>query len=163
MAKCCFKTSLSTNQISKNTKVIGTITKLISKFTKFSYGKCTKFIQRHSIKIIQLSTFKTAKKASWGISTLPTCFMRFFTCFFFFQAIFFLTADIATIALCQDIFTHGFNRASCNDLTANRCLNGHIKHLARNQLFHFFQPTDCHGGVHVLDGKSSPMHPPFRH
>src|SRR3989304_854021 len=37
------------------------------------------FIYDH--KSLPNQTFKAARKASWGISTLPTCFMRFFPSF----------------------------------------------------------------------------------
>src|SRR3989304_9185514 len=37
------------------------------------------FIYGH--KSLPDQTFKAARKASWGISTLPTCFMRFFPSF----------------------------------------------------------------------------------
>ena len=35
------------------------------------------------------SSFNTAMKASWGISTLPTCFIRFFPAFCFSRSFFF--------------------------------------------------------------------------
>src|SRR5690606_41427205 len=41
-----------------------------------------------NIYIHQSSTFSTARKASWGISTLPTCFIRFLPSFCFWRSFF---------------------------------------------------------------------------
>src|SRR5690606_34225071 len=65
----CLKTSLSNNHTKKKTSVAGTRIKLKSK----SMGL---YPQSY-----YLSTFNTARNASCGISTLPTCFMRFLPSF----------------------------------------------------------------------------------
>jgi hypothetical protein len=44
--------------------------------------------------------------------------------------------DVASVALGQDIFPDGRNGFAGNNLCSNGRLNGHLKHLAGNQLLH---------------------------
>ena len=44
----------------------------------------------------------------------------------------FLTCDITAVALCKDIFAHGFNGFSCNNLASDGSLNRNLKQVARN-------------------------------
>src|SRR3989338_3657194 len=45
-----------------------------------------------------------------------------------------LTGDISTVALGQNVFPHGADRFTRDDLTPYGGLDGHFKHLARDQL-----------------------------
>ena len=81
----CLSTNLSSNHTIKNNSVTGTRIKLKSKSTKpHSQLSCSFFGKiKQCFTSSYLSTFNTAKNASCGISTLPTCFMRFLPSFCF--------------------------------------------------------------------------------
>lgn len=79
------------------------------------------------------SSFNTAMKASWGISTLPTCFIRFSPPSVFPEA--FSSGLRHRHSIWRGHLFISFNRFSCNNLTSYRCLDRHLKLLARNNVF----------------------------
>src|SRR5262249_12466534 len=91
-----------------------------------------------------LSTCRMARKASCGISTVPTCFMRFLPAFCFsFPALFppnHLSRPVTppAVALRQHLLTQCFDVLPRDGVRPARALHRHIEHLPRDQLAHFF-------------------------
>ena len=46
----------------------------------------------------------------------------------------FLSRDVAAVALCKYVLAHRLYRLSCDNLSADRNLNRHLKELTRNML-----------------------------
>ncbi|CSF95185.1 Uncharacterised protein [Shigella sonnei] len=65
-----------------------------------------------------------------------TDLLHAFLTFFLLLQQLFLTADIAAITFSQYVFTQLFHGGSRNNVRTNRCLNGDIKLLAWDQIFH---------------------------
>src|SRR5262249_30559216 len=87
------------------------------------------------------STFRTARKASWGMSTRPTRFIRFFPSFCFSSSFRLLmelafSSDISTITLREHIFPDRRDGLPRDDLRTDRRLNHHLKHLPGDDFFH---------------------------
>src|SRR5471032_1638862 len=58
-----------------------------------------------------------------------------FTCFLFFQQLL-LTADVAAVALGQHVLAQRLDVFARDHVGADGCLDGHVEHLARDQLAH---------------------------
>src|SRR5581483_2978680 len=56
--------------------------------------------------------------------------------FFLFLEEFALAGDVAAVAFGQNVFAHGRYGFAGDDLGADRCLDGHFKHLPRDEFFH---------------------------
>lgn len=81
--------------------------------------------------------------ASCGISTLPTCFMRFFPSFCFPEA--FLTGHVAAIAFGQNVLLVSLNSFPGNNFASNSSLDGHFKLLPRNNILQLQRQSPAPG------------------
>ena len=72
-------------------------------------------------------------KASCGTSTLPIIFMRFLP-FFCFSSSLRLRVDVATVAFGEHIFAQGLDIGAADHALADRGLDRHFEHLARDEL-----------------------------
>src|SRR5581483_2287583 len=52
-----------------------------------------------------------------------------------------LAADVAAVALRDDVLAHGGNGGARDDLRADRGLNGNFEHLSRDELAHLFDES----------------------
>jgi hypothetical protein len=80
-----------------------------------------------------VSVFRTATNADCGISTLPTIFMRFLPFLLLLEQLAF-AGDVAAVALGGDVLALGLDRLAGDDLAADRRLDRHVEHLARDQV-----------------------------
>ena len=80
-------------------------------------------------------TCRTARNASCGISTEPTCFMRFLPSFCFSSSLR-LRRQVAAVALGQHVLAQRLHGGARDDVRADGRLHGHFEHLARNQFLH---------------------------
>ena len=77
-------------------------------------------------------SWSTARKASCGISTLPTRFMRVFALLLLLQQLA-LAGDVAAVALGEHVLAHRPHRLAGDDPAADRRLDRHLEQLARDQ------------------------------
>ena len=70
------------------------------------------------------------QKRFLGISTLPTCFIRFLPAFCFQQLA--LAAHVTPVALGQHVLAQRLDGGAGDDLIADGGLNHDLEHLARN-------------------------------
>ena len=68
-------------------------------------------------------------KASCGMLTDPTVFMRFLPAFCFSSSLRF-AGDVATVAFCRDVFAYAFDRFTSDDLPADRRLQRDLELVA---------------------------------
>ena len=76
-------------------------------------------------------SWRTAEKASWGMSTLPTRFMRRLPAFLGFEQ-FFLAGDVAAVALGEDVLAERTDGFAGDDAGADGGLDGDFEELARD-------------------------------
>jgi len=101
---------------------------------------CIFFLFQPIIHYESASVFNTAKNASWGTSTLPIFFIRFFPSFCFSNSFLFLvisppsniqcSCEYQTITLCSYILSVCLNSFPCYHFGPNSCLNGNCKLLS---------------------------------
>ena len=91
------------------------------------------------------STRSTARKASCGMSTVPTRFIRFLPSFCF-SSSFRLRRDVAAVALGDDVLAQRLHGLAGDDARADGGLDRHLEHLPRDQLAASSRPGSCRAG-----------------
>ena len=99
-------------------------------------------LERHRYFFAVSFRLSTARNASCGTSTPPTCFIRFLPSFCF-SSSFRLRDDVAAVALREHVLAARLDRLARDHARADRGLDRDVEHLARDLLAQLLDEQPC--------------------